>query len=504
MTAVVDTQSGKLRGRTQHGVRVFRGIPFAAPPVGPMRFRPPEPVAPWAGVREAFESGPGAAQNTGRVTPSGAIGGFFGNPAARSEDCLTLNIFTPGPSGTPRPVLVWIHGGAFTIGSGSAPIYDGGRLAKRGNCVVVTIHYRLGALGFLTPGPLLPEGPFASNVGVRDQLAALEWVRDNIHGFGGDPARVTVFGESAGGMSVGALLGMPAARGLFARAILQSGATDNVSSPDAGARVAEVFLEEVGLAAADAPRLMDLPTEQILQAQMGTMMRMALSHGNLPWQPTVDGDLIPEDAHTAVAAGAARDVPILVGTNRDEWNLFLIADRKARRLDEAGLLRRYDRALPGESEAAHKAYLEARPDAAPVKRWSAFQTDRVFRLPAERLVEAQRGAGGRALAYAFTWRPLIGGRIVGAAHAVELPLLFGTWRHPFYRAIYNGRGAHRVARTMQRAWTRFAHGEDPEGWSAADINRIGRVGLAPEVGHPAIADFWSRPNARLRDRETGL
>ena len=316
---------------------------------------------------------------------------------------------------------------------------------------------------------------------------------------------MTIFGESAGAMAVGALLASPAARGRFARAILQSGAAHNVSSPEDGARVAEVFLDEAGIRSGDLGKLVDLSTEEVLGAQMRTMGRLALAHGNLPWQPTIDGDLLPEDPLSAIAGGASREIPLIIGTNRDEWNLFLIGDKKARAMGEDGLLRRYGRAIPGDghdglshAEAAHAAYRSARGDAAPIQRWSAFQTDRVFRLPAEALTAAQRSAGGRVHSYVFTWRPPIGGRITGSAHALELPLLFGTWRHPFYRALYNGPAARRVARTMQRAWTRFAHGDDPEDWRDDVPTQLGRIPAAPEVGHPEVDAFWQRPGAELR------
>ena len=202
----VETRSGRLRGREHGGVLAFRGIPYAAPPVGRMRFRPPEPPAPWAGVRDARASGPGASQLGSR---RGAVFTRIAGAVATSEDCLTLDVLTPGADGARRPVLVWLHGGAFVMGAGSALVYGGERLARRGDAVVVTLNYRLGALGWLSLGDVAPGTGFAANLGLRDQIAALEWVQANIAAFGGDPANVTVFGESAGAMSVGALLGAP-------------------------------------------------------------------------------------------------------------------------------------------------------------------------------------------------------------------------------------------------------------------------------------------------------
>jgi len=255
----VETQSGWVRGTRRGGVLAFRGIPYAAPPLGRLRLRPPEPPAPWAGVRDARASGAGAPQ------PVSTLGGMFSRiagPAATSEDCLTLDVATPAADGARRPVLVWIHGGAFVMGAGSALVYGGAGLARRGDVVVVTLNYRLGALGWLALGDVAPGAGFAANLGLRDQLAALEWVQRNIAAFGGDPDNVTVFGESAGAMSVGALLGAPRARGLFARAIAQSGAADHCSSRDEAARVARAFLRALGLAPDEAAKLADVPSRR--------------------------------------------------------------------------------------------------------------------------------------------------------------------------------------------------------------------------------------------------
>jgi len=448
----IETQSGKIRGRQQRGVVLFRGIPYAAPPVGRLRFRRPEPPAPWAGVRDAFASGPGAPQLRS------SLGGPFTRIAgalATSEDCLTLDVATPAADGARRPVLVWLHGGAFVMGAGSSLVYDGARLARLGDVVVVTLNYRLGALGFLALADIAPGAGFEENLGLRDQIAALEWVRDNIAAFGGEPANVTLFGESAGAMSVGALLGSKRAHGLFARAIAQSGAADHCSSRAEAARVATTFLAALGLAPGEAARLAELPVTALLAAQRETMLRLALTLRRLPFQPVVDGDLLPEPPLAAITAGAARGVPLLVGTNRDEWNLFLLGDAKARTLDEAGLRRRFERWLePRAAERAHALYREALPNSSARTRWGAYQTHRVFLAPAERLVAAQ-AVHAPTYSYLFSWSPPLLRRRIGACHALEVPLVFGSFQHPLLRALYLG-GARAAARELQRAWLAFA------------------------------------------------
>jgi para-nitrobenzyl esterase len=489
----VETRSGKLRGVERRGVLAFRGIPYAAPPTGARRFRAPAPVAPWPGERDATAPGPGAPQRGG--TLGGAFARIVG-PAASAEDCLTLDLWTPAADGARRPVLVWIHGGAFVMGAGSALAYGGAALARAGDAVVVTLNYRLGALGFLSLQDLAPG--FDSNLGLRDQLAALEWVRDNVAAFGGDPANVTVFGESAGAMSVGALLGTPRARGLFARAIAQSGAAHNTASRESAARVAATFLGALGLGRSEAERLREVPVPALLDAQLATVARLGLAYGTLPFEPAVDGELLPEHPLDAVARGSARGVPLLVGTNRDEWNLFLLADAKARALDEDALRRRYARSLgPAEVEGAHRLYREALPSASPRARWGAYQTHRVFTAPAARLAELQ-ARHAPTYAYLFTWSPPLVRRRVGACHGLEVPLVFGTFRHPLLRGLYLG-GASSTAARLQRAWLAFARSGCPDrgdGWLAVSAaNPAPRVLGGDDRGAWAafeqVQDFWA-------------
>jgi para-nitrobenzyl esterase len=473
MQPVVETGLGRLRGVERDGVLVFRAVPYARPPVGALRLRPPEEPEPWGGVRSATRAGRSAPQPRPLRLP-GPFGGLMGG-GEQSEDCLTLNVWTPGLDGPPRPVLVWLHGGAFVMGAGTAPIYSGRRLARRGDVVVVTLNYRLGALGYLQLGLLDGAGAEGVvNLGVQDQIAALRFVRDHVAAFGGDPGNVTVFGESAGAMSVGALLGAPAARPLFQRAVLQSGAAHNVSSPEAAARAAAALLRELGATPRDARRkLAEAPIEEILAAQMRASLALGVAHGTLPWQPAVDGRVIPCQPLEAVARGEAKGIPLLVGTNRDEWKLFTLFDRKARRLDAAALRRRLARVLPGKdadgvelAERALAVYGSARAgreDATPLALWEALQTDRIFRYPAARLAELQALHEPRTFQYLFDWAPRVARRRVGACHGLEIPFVFGTLRHPLFRVLVASAGgaAGELSRTLRDAWVSFARSGTP-------------------------------------------
>ena len=297
MAAVVETSNGRVRGATRRGALAFMGIPYARAAVGRLRFAAPRPPEPWPGVRDCFEPGPGAPQ---RSSMPSWLQGLAGNPRLTGEDCLRVHVFTPSLEPAKRPVLVWIHGGGFVFGSGSAPVYDGVQLAREHDVVVITLNYRLGALGFAQLDSVARGGPFASNVGLRDQLAALAWVRQNVAAFGGDAGNVTVFGESAGAMSIGALLGSPLARGLFQRAICQSGAAHHVSSRDGAARMAHALLRAQGLTSANAERLCDVPLGALVDAQIRAAASVPAPWGLLPWQPAQGDDVLPRPPLDAI------------------------------------------------------------------------------------------------------------------------------------------------------------------------------------------------------------
>jgi len=516
---VVETALGRLRGVERGGVLVFRGIPYARPPVGPLRLRAPQPPEPWGGVRDATRTGASAPQPRPFHFP-GPLGALLGG-AVQSEDCLTLNVWTPGLDDARRPVLVWIHGGAFVIGAGTSPVYSGRRLARRGDAVVVTLNYRLGALGFLHLGLLGAEGAEeAVNLGVQDQVAALRFVREHAAAFGGDPQNVTIFGESAGAMSVATLLGTPAARGAFHRVVLQSGGAHNVSGPEAAARAADAFVRAFGATRRDAVRALgSAPAEAILEAQARAAVSLGLAHGTLPWQPAVDGRWIPRQPLEAVAAGDAAGVPMLVGTNRDEWKLFTLFDRRSRALDAAGLRRRLARILPGAdgdgaalAERALELYARAgagRAAGGPLALWEAIQTDRIFRYPAARLAELHALHEPRTYKYLFEFVPRLAPRRIGACHALEIPFVFGTLRHPLLRVLLGTGAALELSRAMREAWLAFAREGVPkaaalDAWPAYEPRRRATMRLGPRCGvvdAPLEAErrFWepflARPTA---------
>ncbi|MDJ0865895.1 MAG: carboxylesterase/lipase family protein [Myxococcota bacterium] len=498
MATIVETRRGRLEGEEIDGVRVFRGIPYARPPVGPLRFRPPLAPEPWAGVRDATRFGPAAPQPE-MLMP---IPGF--DVGEQSEDCLYLNVYAPAASGGGRPVLVWIHGGGFVIGSGSQNIYDASSLVRRGDVVVVTINYRLGALGFLH----LDDEESSANLGLLDQIAALEWVRDEIAGFGGDPGNVTIFGESAGGMSVGTLLGCPAARGLFHRAVAQSGAGHAVHDEEGAAATSEALLRGLGLSAREAHRLRELPMERIRDIQRQIQLELMTRPGAsslLPFQPMVDGEVLTHHPVEAVRGGNARDVTLMIGTTRDEWRLFNAFDPGSRGLDEAALAARIESRLPGVDGAAFvRAYREAAPDADWAALYSAFETDRVFRIPAIRLAEAALEHHDRVYKYLFSWEAPAFGGVLGACHAVELPFLFDLLdQQGAEMFIGAGPDARALADHTMDAWLSFARDGDPghEGlpdWPAYCTERRATMEFGPSC---RVLDD---PGAALRDLWDGV
>jgi para-nitrobenzyl esterase len=428
---IVTTKSGKLEGADKKGLYVFKGIPFTAPPVGKLRWMPPQPVKPWSGVRPAKEFGAVCPQP---VMPGGtAIGtpSFAGQ--SQSEDCLSLNIWTPGLDDAKRPVLFWIHGGGFYIGSGTEGFMEEGVLARRGNVVVVSINYRLGAFGFInlkeiTGGKI----PATGNEGILDQIAALEWIQENIAAFGGDPGNITASGFSAGGMSVGILLAMPQAKGKFHKALNRSGVGNVVTPMDESIAISEQQLKIWGVKAKDTDAIRALSTQQILEGQNILINQMRAATGKVtPFQPVQDGHDLPEMPMSAIKKGSGKQIPTMAGTTLDELKMMMVTNPDTKNMDEAGLVKKLQGMVPadfvpGLIQAYKEALKKRGENVTPAGIMGSINTDLMMRIPTLRLVEMQRDNGAPAYNYLFTHKcPAMGG-VLGAMHGLDNPFLFGA------------------------------------------------------------------------------
>ncbi|MDW4908832.1 carboxylesterase family protein [Streptomyces sp. ADMS] len=458
---VVRTPHGNVRGRYEgDGIAVFRGIPYAAPPFGPRRFRPPVPPAPWDGVRDAGAFGSSAPQ----PPYSAAFARLLSDPVVPGDDCLNLNVWTPEPGhGARLPVMVWIHGGALTRGSSAVPVYDGHAFARDG-VVLVSVNYRLGVEGY----GLFPDAP--PNPGLRDQLAALEWVRVSIAAFGGDPDRVTVFGQSAGAISIGALLASPRARGLFHRAVLQSGPPE-VSDRDKVRRMVRRMATRLKIpATAEAFAAVGRESLLRVQGEVGRLSSPVL--GGPAFGIVVDGDLVPRDPLEALTDGVATDIDLLLGWTRDEHRLWLVPGGLLERVDRLGTV-----ALAGSMARCHcgpevpRGYRTLHPGSGTADLVGRLVTDHLLRVPLHRLADT-RGESGRAYVYEFAWPSTRPG--LGACHAIELGFVFDTHQAP-ESAKLAGEGAPQdLAEAMHTAWVRFAVDGDP-GWRPWDASHPVRV-----------------------------
>jgi para-nitrobenzyl esterase len=464
---IVATRSGKIEGFERDGILQFRGIPYATPPVGLRRWMPPQREEAWDGVRDATKFSAQSAQTEFQLTK------VLGQPQPPySEDSLYLNVYTPACDDAARPVMFWIHGGAFIWGAADTPVYNGTRFAQHGDVVVVTINYRLGPFGYL----YLPElfgDDFASsgNLGLLDQVAALEWVRDCIAAFGGDPERVTIFGESAGGASVGTLLGTPAARGLFRNAIAQSGAASWISDSERATAVAADMVARLGVRPGGINALRAVTTDDVLGALPEWR---ETGDGGLPFQPVHDGVVLPQPPLAAIAGGSAAGVHVLAGTNKDEITLFQFSDLELGQLDYDGLVERV-RAWCGDTADALVAdYASRRPDTSIRDLWLGLATEGVFRFPATRLLETQ-AAHAPVWSYIFTWETIAFGGLLRSTHTLELPFVFDNIEGGGMEVITgSGPEVQRLADAMHRAWIAFAHTGNPHhdglpAWPAYDV-----------------------------------
>jgi len=466
----VEISLGSLRGRTRDGTLRFLGIPFAAPPVGRLRFATPEPPLPWSGIREADRFGPAPIQRFDDLSLK--LGLLVAHP--QSEDCLHLNVFTPAePSAKPRPVMVWLHGGAFASGTAAGPVYGGSRLARDGDLVVVTLNYRVGALGFLGVG--------SPNVGLQDQIAALRFVRDEISAFGGDPEQVTVFGESAGAGSLVALLAMPTARGLFRQTIIQSAAPEGILALAEADRRVEIFCEAAGDTGLDLEGLRRLDATEILAAQMRCQEPGPRRIGMF-FAPIVDGELLPAAPLEAISRGAAREVSLIIGTTQHEMQLYHLSELfPPLALSQIPIA--LASGLPGPRDRALAAARELMPfyegpELEDDNRFFAAVTDANLFVPSAQLAADHARHNPATFMYRFCWpSPMQDGRL-GACHALDIPFGLGTVDQvPEFAG--EGPDTKRVSRAMQSAWVSFAR-----------------------TGNPACSEVGPWPAYEVKDRHT--
>ena len=445
---IVESIYGKLRGQLQGNATVWKGVPYAKPPIGDRRFRAPQPPEPWAEVRDALLFGPSAIQ------ASNGIMEFLGNQADNtSEDCLYLNVWSPAADSRRRPVMVWIHGGAFTAGTGSGQLYDGHSFATEGDVVVVTFNYRLGALGFLHLGDIGGDDFSGScNCGILDQMAALQWVQDNIGKFGGDPERVTVFGESSGAMSIGVLMAVPQAKGLFHQAIMQSGAAANVLSSSIAEKVSSRLLAALKIGHGEVEKIRQIPAQQLVDTA-SLLPAMSLV-------PVVEGHLLPVHPEQALAEGAAKEIPVMIGTNKDEYRLFSFFDSRWKQGDREEIASIFEHAF-GLNWLGISEYL-INGEELNQNIYDKLMTMSLFTFPALALAELQAQQGAPVWMYRFDWEtPAFDGELK-ACHCLELPFVWNTISEAgIERLTGSSKERKKLAEEMHHSWIRFARSGNP-------------------------------------------
>ncbi len=510
MPPQVSTSLGTLQGAEDDGCAVFRGVPFASPPVGDLRWRPPEPMPPWDGVRDATEFSASAMQ---RQIP-GDVGDLIGIPAqTQSEDCLYLNIWTPACDERKRPVMVWIHGGGNTVGSGTQPRIDGRALAMTGDVVVVTLNYRLGVFGWLH-APIL--GAYG-NEGLLDQTAALFWVRREIEAFGGDPTNVTVFGQSAGGFDIAHLMAMPAATGAFDKAIPMSGSLiDTITKVEARA-IAERFLMRFG-GWDDPERMRRVDAGDLLDYQVELT---GGGFGGARFGPVADGYSLGLDAERRIGAGIqTRGMPLLIGHTRDEFNLFTATREGADQMSDNDLLAAATAPFGGmraaEGVDRYQRARDARGEPTDnLSVWNAIMTDSMFRIPAVKTAEAQSRHTPEVWSYRFDYpSPAYEGRL-GSCHSLDIPFIWGTYEAENMKRFCGDASPELAAlsETMMQTYLAFARSGDPSNehlpdWPAYDVEHRAVMTLNHDseiVNAPADEerDFWASLAPRELSRVGG-
>jgi para-nitrobenzyl esterase len=463
-TLLVSTQQGLVKGIVIDSVRAWKNIPYAKAPVGDLRFRAPQAPESWTGVRDGSVAGPAAPQ-TRRLAKE---------PNGRSEDCLSLNVWSPAADGQKRPVMVWIHGGGFLVGSATTPMYDGASLSRNGDVVVVNINYRLGALGFLYFNDIKGSNTgFDDNLGIRDQVAALQWVKRNIAAFGGDPEAVTIFGESAGAISVLTLMAVPSAKGLFKRAIVESASPKSLWHPKTATDLTLRYLKKLGVTPDDLAKLKSIPVDtftEAMDALIGELMHEQTTVKIL--SPTVDGTFITEDPMSAIQSGKAAGIDLMIGTTKDEATLLSLK-RIGITPRNAGELAPYLANITPERRQNLIAQYKHFPHR---KGVMAMTTDGIFIMPSIKVSELQTKFASTYM-YRFDWSsPAM--KMVGlrACHGAELPFVFGTLdRKPgkYFAFLSNKKLNWQLSKQIQQSWANFARYGNPDpkgqnGWVKYD------------------------------------
>jgi para-nitrobenzyl esterase len=451
---VVETAYGKVKGHTVNKVLAFRGIPYGASTVGAGRFQPSQKPKPWTGVKDALELGPRAPQPMPGIEPPEVLA--TDRMEKQGEDCLVLNVWSNGTTGK-RPVMVWLHGGGFAAGSAGFSIYDGANLARKRDVVVVGVNHRLNAFGYLYLAEIAgPQFAQASNVGQMDIVLALQWVRDNISRFGGDPGNVTIFGQSGGGAKVGTLLAMPAAKGLFHRAIMQSGTARGDSKANAS-KTAEAFLAKLNLKPNQADQLAKLPLAQIIEA----------TKGPFGWNPVVDGKTLPENPADPTGIAVTADVPILIGCTETEMPFFASSPLFPYSLDDmndAALtqnMKKFLRADDADTSKIIAVYKKVFPKASNIDVFLKATSDVGVRSTV--LTEAEHKAGlgkGSAYVYYFDWRSPVRQGKMKSYHTLEIPFVFENVDEA-KTMTGEGKDRYPLQDKMSAAWTAFARSGNP-------------------------------------------
>ena len=463
-----ETTYGKIRGVDNNGIKVFKGIPYGASTSGANRFMAPVEPAKWTGVRDALEYGRSAPQSDPAAPPRppGAISISGEKLPAEGEDCLVLNVWTPSVgsagNGRRRPVMFWCHGGGFATGSGSSPDNDGSNLARRGDVVVVTINHRLNVLGFGNLSEFSKDFAASGDAGMLDIVQALQWVRANIAEFGGDPNTVMIFGQSGGGRKVETLLAMPSAKGLFHRAIIESGAAITVVDRDVAIRNSERLLAKLGIEKSNVRELQKLPVGQIMTAYFAVMKDSAGVDQSLAgFSPTVDGHILPQHPFHPKASPVSADVPVMIGCTRTEMTLFSLNDASAFSQNEEQMRGRVKDLLGGQAPGIIDLYQKLNPGASPSDVYFLIASDYRYGAPTMKIAE-RRAALGKAPVYLyyFTWEsPVQGGRLK-SPHTMEIPFAFDNVKISA-RLTGGGPEAMALADKVSSAWIAFAHTGDP-------------------------------------------